>query len=58
MTCWVPIFRAGSLPERIQRRIVSGSLAARLAASGTVIMCCSMPLLDLPAAYWILGAGS
>lgn len=32
----VPIFRAGNLPDRIQRRIVSGSLAKRLAACGTV----------------------
>lgn len=36
ITCCVPTLRALSLPERIQRRIVSGSRPARRAASGTV----------------------
>src|SRR3954454_24264567 len=36
MTCCVPIFRAGSLPSRIHRRMVSGFRCARRAASGTV----------------------
>lgn len=38
MTCCVPTLRARSFPERIQRRIVSGSLPVRRAASGTVNM--------------------
>ena len=36
MTCWVPTFRAVSLPSRIHRRMVSGWRPVRLAASGTV----------------------
>lgn len=35
-TCRVPTLRAGSLPSRIHRRMVSGWRPARLAASGTV----------------------
>ncbi len=38
MTCCVPILLARSLPERIQRRIVSGFRPVRRAASGTVII--------------------
>lgn len=38
MTCCVPIFLARSRPDLIQRRMVSGSLPARFAASGTVII--------------------
>jgi len=36
ITCCVPILRARSRPERIHRRIVSGSRPARCAAWGTV----------------------
>lgn len=36
ITCCVPTLRARNLPDRIQRRIVSGSRPARRAASGTV----------------------
>jgi len=36
MTCWVPTRREWSRPERIHRRIVSGSRPTRRAASGTV----------------------
>src|SRR5437867_1273196 len=36
MRCCVPTFLAGSLPDRIQRRTVSGFLPTRRAASGTV----------------------
>ena len=42
MKCCVPTFRAGSFPSRIQRRTVSGFLPVRRAASGTVIMRCSI----------------
>lgn len=38
MTCWVPTLLARRRPVRIQRRMVSGSFPARLAASGTVII--------------------